>query len=85
MKKLAAAIAVGMAMAAAPVAVAPAAQAEVCAAAHGRHVAVGGCSHVAGDVAAAAIVSQAWPYVPGEVPCYTAEGEPYYTPPGDPC
>ena len=25
------------------------------------------------------------PYVMGEVPCYTVEGVPYYTPPGDPC
>lgn len=41
---------------------------------------------LAGDVATgAAIASAATPYVPGEVPCYTVEGMPYYTPPGDPC
>jgi hypothetical protein len=45
---------------------------------------IGGCTNVAGDVAAA-IVSQAYPYVPNEIPCYTVEGVPYYTPPGDPC
>ncbi|MCU1699693.1 MAG: hypothetical protein JWR34_5756, partial [Mycobacterium sp.] len=32
-----------------------------------------------------AIASAANPYVVGEVPCYTVEGVPYYTPPGDPC
>lgn len=65
---------------------APAAKAEICAGADGRHVAVGGCTHIAGDVVAgAAIASAATPYVDGEVPCYTVEGAPYYTPPGDPC
>jgi hypothetical protein len=39
-------------MAALPVAIAPAAQAEVCGAVGGRHVDVGGCTHVVGDVAA---------------------------------
>ncbi|MDT5094131.1 MAG: hypothetical protein QOH60_3494 [Mycobacterium sp.] len=85
MKKLAAAIAVGMAMAAAPVAMAPVVQADICAGAHGRHVGVGGCTNIAGDVATGVAISQAWPYVPGEVPCYTPEGVPYYTPPGAPC
>ena len=40
---------------------------------------------MAGDVAAVTIASQDYPYVPNEIPCYTAEGAPYYTPPGDPC
>jgi hypothetical protein len=44
---------------------------------------VGGCTDVAGD--AVAIAAATDPYVPGEVPCYTVEGVPYYTPPGDPC
>jgi hypothetical protein len=35
--------------------------------------------------AGAAIAAAHAPYVPGEVPCYTVEGVPYYTPPGDPC
>jgi hypothetical protein len=86
MKKLAAGLFAATAMAVAPIAVAPVAHADICAGAHGRHVGVGGCTNVAGDVAAgAAIASAATPYVPGEVPCYTVEGVPYYTPPGDPC
>ena len=85
MKKLAAALLTTTAMAALPFAVAPAAQADICAGAHGRHFGVGGCTNIAGDVAAVAIASAAVPYVPGEVPCYTVEGVPYYTPPGDPC
>jgi hypothetical protein len=86
MKKLAAALFTMTAMAAAPLAVAPAANADVCAGAQGRHVAVGGCTDVAGRVAnGVAIASATDPYVPGEVPCYTVEGVPYYTPPGDPC
>jgi hypothetical protein len=32
-----------------------------------------------------AIASATDPYIPGEIPCYTVEGVPYYTPPGDPC
>ncbi|MCW2556889.1 MAG: hypothetical protein JWP55_853 [Mycobacterium sp.] len=86
MKKLAAALFTMTAMAVAPLAVAPMANADVCAGAQGRHVAVGGCTDVAGRVAnGVAIASAATPYVAGEVPCYTVEGVPYYTPPGDPC
>jgi hypothetical protein len=86
MKKLAAAMLIAAAAAATPLVVAPVAGADVCAGADGRHVAVGGCTNVAGDVATGvAIASAATPYIPGEVPCYTVEGVPYYTPPGDPC
>lgn len=86
MKQLAAVLFATAAMASVPFVVAPAAQADVCAGASGRHVAVGGCTNVAGDVArGAAIVSATDPYIPGEIPCYTVEGVPYYTPPGDPC
>lgn len=86
MKKLAAALLTAGAAALASIAVAPVAQADICAGAGGRHVSVGGCTDIAGDVArGAAIASAATPYVPGEVPCYTVEGVPYYTPPGDPC
>ncbi|OBK70307.1 hypothetical protein [Mycobacterium sp. 1274761.0] len=90
MKKLAAALltagAAAVAPLAVPIAVAPVAQADICAGAGGRHVSVGGCTDVAGDVATgAAIASADTPYVPGEVPCYTVEGVPYYTPPGEPC
>lgn len=73
-------------LALAPLAVAPTASAEICAGAHGRHFGAGGCTHIAGDVAVgAAIASADHPYVWGEVPCYTVEGVPYFTPPGDPC
>jgi hypothetical protein len=73
-------------LALAPLAIAPTATADVCAGASGRHFAAGGCTNVAGDVATgAAIAASHMPYVPGEVPCYTVEGVPYYTPPGQPC
>ncbi len=86
MKKLAAALFTVAAAAIAPVAAAPVAQADICAGAHGRHVGVGGCTNIAGDVATGVAIAAADnPYIPGEVPCYTVEGVPYYTPPGDPC
>jgi hypothetical protein len=87
MKKLTAALFTALAAAAvAPVLSAPAANADICAGAHGRHFAAGGCTNVVGDVAVGAAIAAAHaPYVPGEVPCYTVEGVPYYTPPGDPC
>jgi hypothetical protein len=83
MKKLAAALVTGiltaMAMAAAPVVFAPAAHAEACAAVHGRHIEAGGCTDALGHAVLLAPV-----YV-GEAPCYTPDGQPYYTPGGDPC
>jgi hypothetical protein len=86
MNKLAAVLLTSAAMAVAPLAVAPTAQADICAGARGRHVGVGGCTNVVGDVATGvAIASADNPYIPGEIPCYTVEGVPYYTPPGDPC
>ena len=86
MKNLAAALLTGMAMAVVPLAIAPVAHADVCAGAHGRHFAAGGCTNIAGDVAVGSAIAAAHvPYVPGEVPCYTIEGVPYFTPPGDPC
>jgi hypothetical protein len=86
MTKLAAVLLTATAMAAAPVAIAPIAHADVCADAHGRHVAAGGCTNIAGDVATGVAIAAATdPYFPGEDPCYTVEGMPYYTPEGDPC
>jgi hypothetical protein len=86
MKKLAAALFTMTAIAAAPFAIAPVANADICAGAQGRHVAVGGCTNVAGRVATGAAIAAATnPYIAGEIPCYTVEGVPYYTPPGDPC
>ena len=73
------AISTALAMAVAPVVVAPVAQAEACAAVHGRHIAAGGCTDALGH---AVLVVPA--YV-GEQPCYTPDGDPYYTPDGDPC
>lgn len=69
-----------------PMAAAPTAGADVCAGADGRHFAAGGCTNIAGDVVAgAAIAAVHTPYFPGEIPCYTVEGVPYFTPPGYPC
>lgn len=79
------------ALAAAPLTIAPiinaaTASADVCASAGGRHFSAGGCTNIAGDVAVgAAIAAQHVPYGPGEIPCYTVEGVPYFTPPGQPC
>jgi hypothetical protein len=85
MKKLTTALLMTM-MAVAPFVVIPAANADICAGAHGRHVGVGGCTNVVGDVATGVAIAAATdPYIPGEIPCYTVEGVPYYTPPGDPC
>jgi hypothetical protein len=84
MKRLgAAALLTGIAMAFAPVVTTPAAHADICANAGGRHFSVSGCGHP--GATGVAIASAADPFFPGEVPCYTAEGVPYYTPDGDPC
>ena len=74
-------------LAAAPIVEAPNASADICAGIHGRFVGVGGCgAPIARGVAAGAAIAAAdHPYVYGEVPCYTVEGVPYYTPPGAPC
>jgi hypothetical protein len=86
MKKLAAVLLFATATAVAPIVIAPAANADICAGAGGRHFAAGGCTNIAGDVAAGAAIEAAHvPYAWGEVPCYTVEGVPYYTPPGYPC
>lgn len=89
MKKLAAALLSAMAMAAVPVAVAPGAQADVCGDVGGRHVNVGGCTNVAGDVAVGGVVASeddaAAQAASGQPPCYTPQGVPYYTPGSDPC
>jgi len=89
MKKLTVALTLAAAAAATaviPATLAPVAQAEVCAGADGRHFAAGGCTHIAGDIAVGAAIAAAdHPYIPGEIPCYTVEGAPYYTPPGQPC
>ncbi|KDF00217.1 hypothetical protein Y900_015030 [Mycolicibacterium aromaticivorans JS19b1 = JCM 16368] len=89
MKKLAAALLSAMALAVVPVAVAPGAHADVCGDAGGRHVNVGGCTNVAGDVAVAGAVASgddaAAQAASGQPPCYTPQGVPYYTPGSDPC
>ncbi|BBY27008.1 hypothetical protein [Mycolicibacterium sediminis] len=90
MKKLAGTLLAATAAAMASVTLAPTGNADICAGADGRHYAVGGCTNVVNDVAdatvaGAAIRSAEYPTFPGELPCYTVEGVPYYTPPGDPC
>ncbi len=89
MKKLTAALLTAMAMAVVPVAIAPASHADVCGDVGGRHVDVGGCTDVAGDVAAGAAVAgaddAAAQAASGQPPCYTPEGVPYYTPGDAPC
>jgi hypothetical protein len=86
------------ALAAAPAAIAtiqtPAvSHAEVCADAGGRHVDVGGCSHIAGDAAAAGVAGAAIAgddeaaaqAAAGRPPCIGPNGVPYYTPGDAPC
>jgi hypothetical protein len=97
-KSWAAGFATVAALAAAPVAIAtiqtPAiSKAEVCADAGGRHVDVGGCSHIAGDAAAAGVAGAAIAgddeaaaqAAAGRPPCIGPNGVPYYTPGDDPC
>jgi hypothetical protein len=90
MKKLAAAlvtaISTALATAAAPVIVAPPAHADACADVHGRHVAAGGCTDPdrwGGWALPAYAITVPPPNAPP--PCYTPSGEPYWTPPGEPC
>jgi len=93
MKKLAATLLTAAAMAvvpaAIPLALAPAAHADVCGDVGGRHVDVGGCTNVVGDVAAGVAVAgddeAAAQAASGQPPCYTAAGVPFYTPGSDPC
>lgn len=95
-KKLVAALGAALAMSAVSAATGPAAHADVCGDAHGRHVAVGGCTDVAGHVAdgvavaggvaaGAAVAHAADPFYFGEQPCFAPDGAPYFTPPGAPC
>jgi hypothetical protein len=83
MKKPAAAlltaISTALAMVAAPVILAPAAHATACAAWHGPRITAGGCTDALGH--AILLV----PAYVGQVPCYTPDGQAYYTPDGDPC
>jgi hypothetical protein len=89
MKKLAATVLTAMAMAAVPLAIAPGAHADVCGDVGGRHVSVGGCTNVAGDVAVGTAIATdddaAAQAAAGQPPCYTPAGVPYYTPGDAPC
>lgn len=112
-KKLTSSLLAAVAVAALPFAVAPAAQAEICGGDVGRHIGIGGCTNVVGDVADTAIAGAAvagavgvdsaaagvdrwgwgaanypvseWPAFPGEAPCISPSGLPYYTPGNAPC
>ncbi len=59
MKKLVIALLMVGAAAVAPIAVAPVAGADICAGARGRHVGVGGCTNVVGDVATGVAIASA--------------------------
>jgi hypothetical protein len=63
--------------------------ADVCAAAGGRHVDVGGCTNgvhpAAVGVAVAADDDAAAQVAAGQPPCFTPAGVPYYTPGDAPC
>ncbi|SBS76098.1 conserved exported hypothetical protein [uncultured Mycobacterium sp.] len=87
------------ALSAIPAAIAPAAQADICGDVGGRHVTVGGCTPgIAGDAVDAAVAGD-WarygfpesyayslvPAFPGEAPCISPTGLPYYTPADAPC
>lgn len=92
MRKYTTALLAAAAVVAAPLTVAPIAAADICAGAHGRFVGVEGCgapiAHIATGAAIAggvAVAAADHPYIDGEIPCYTVEGVPYYTPPGQPC
>lgn len=93
MKKLTAALLTATAMAvvplALPLALAPASHADVCGDVGGRHLDVGGCTNVAGDVATGVAIATdddaAAQAASGQPPCYTPAGVPYYTPGDAPC
>ncbi|WP_167100854.1 hypothetical protein [Mycobacterium sp. DL592] len=92
MKKIRAALLAAAIIGASPLVVTPAAHADVCGDVGGRHVSVGGCTNVAGDVAAGAVVAgaataddAAAQAAAGQPPCYTPQGVPYYTPGDAPC
>ncbi|MCW2516038.1 MAG: hypothetical protein JWR11_5080 [Mycobacterium sp.] len=89
MKKLLAAMLTAGAAVVLSMVAAPASHAEVCGDVGGRHVDVGGCTHVAGDVAAGVALANdddwAAQEASGQPPCYTPSGVPYYTPGSDPC
>jgi hypothetical protein len=64
-------------------------RADVCAEGGGRHVDVGGCTNVVGDVAVGVAVAgddeAAAQVAAGQPPCYTPTGVAYYTPGDAPC
>lgn len=80
MKKLVAALLTAGATIVMPLAIAPASHAEVCGDVGGRHVDVGGCTHVVGDVAAGVALANdddwAVQEATGQPPCYTPSGVP---------
>lgn len=98
--KMTATFLTAMALTAVPLAIAPAAQADVCGDVGGRHVAVGGCTNVGGDIADAAVIGAAvdrpwgygyppvegWPPLPlGYLAFPSFPGElPCYLPSGQP-
>jgi hypothetical protein len=98
-KKIAVVLLSAAALSAIPAAISPLAQADVCGDIGGRHVTVGACTPgIAGDAVDAAVAGD-WvryglpetyafslvPAFPGEQPCISPAGLPYYTPGDAPC
>ena len=98
-KKTAAVLLTAAALSAIPAAIIPVAQADICGDFGGRRVTVGGCTPgIAGDAIDAAVAGD-WvryglpetyafslvPAFPGEQPCMSPNGLPYYTPGDAPC
>lgn len=81
---LLAAALLGAATAILPMVAVPTADADICAGPGGRYFDPGRCTNAAGD-AVETVISVPVPHYFGEIPCYTIEGVPYYTPPGYPC
>lgn len=91
MKKLSAALLLGMAAIVVSAAPTPVVHAEVCGNADGPYVGVNGClppgavPGLLGSIAVADAVDEARQRAEGRPPCYTHAGVPYYTPGNEPC
>lgn len=89
MKILAAALVAAAGTLVVSTAAVPVANADVCGDVGGRHVSVGGCTDIAGNIATGVELANgddaAAQAASGLPPCYTVEGVPYYTPAGQPC
>ncbi len=91
MKKLAAALLLGMGVAALPAGLTPVAHSEVCGNAGGPYVDVNGClppgegAGIVGSIVVADGIDEWRQRAEGRPPCFTPAGVPYYTPGNEPC